>query len=73
MRLEELHNPVEYVAIQLTTGEYIEAQHNQRFQFYYRDNDITKQITKAELWQEVDGKIHKIKGWTKKLLACYTN
>ena len=71
MKLKDLYNPKGYTAIQTTKGEFIEAGENQGFQFYYKDGDLSKAITKAELWQEVDGFLHKVKGWTTTVLACY--
>jgi hypothetical protein len=68
LELTDLYNPEKYTGILLTNGNYVEAEENQGFQYYEKNN----RITLMELWQKLpDGRLLKVKGWYSKSIIAY--
>ena len=62
LSIKDLYNPNNIQSILTTNDGYVVAGDNQGFQEYEN---------KIELWEEVDGLLFKIKGWTTTLIATY--
>ena len=63
LTLDDLHNPNNITAILTTNDGFIEAGEDQGFQQY---------PNKIELWEMIDNRLMKVKGWTTTLIATYS-